>query len=312
MEHAEVQTWLELAALQPNGLIAVDSRRSDSDEVRERASDGDASLHAVLEHLSACAACRAERDAWLLTVEALLRTPPEPPQGLRDLPSDALRDRTLAFVRAVGVPRGIAVPGPTPGATSSIASATPHAESGPNAPLRRFTRPWLFRDRQGGRPLLTRRLVTVAAAAAMVVLLLGAGAVTRDALHQSDVARAQTQDIARVTAALDAILRDPQRQVVSLARPDGTPGGTAVWSARSGQLVVLSAGLSSPQGGSYHCWVEWAGTRSAGWTMQYADGIAYWTGSTADWGPILPGSTVGVSLVSASDRTSQTVLTGTN
>src|SRR4051794_13598871 len=96
MDHAEALELIESAAAEPKGLdrlMAGDTR------------DG----AALAGHLAACDSCSAElvrvRHAAAI-VRDLVRTQPEP----------ALRERTLAFVRAVGRPRPL---GAAAGASSA-------------------------------------------------------------------------------------------------------------------------------------------------------------------------------------------------
>ncbi|HYC07173.1 MAG TPA: hypothetical protein VEG29_04550, partial [Candidatus Binatia bacterium] len=111
MDHADVREILEVAAAEPGGI--------------DRLMAGDtADARAVAGHLAGCLDCTAELDSLRRTA-AILRdvVPAEAPV---DLPPE-LRERTLAYVRELGVPR------PTV-AASAAASAASAAASAPSAP----------------------------------------------------------------------------------------------------------------------------------------------------------------------------------
>jgi hypothetical protein len=85
-EHADVRAALELAAVEPGGLDRL-----------EAGDTPDAAI--VVGHLAGCATCLEEL-ARLRRAETLLRP------AIAGAPDPALRARTLAFVREVGVRRG--------------------------------------------------------------------------------------------------------------------------------------------------------------------------------------------------------------
>ncbi|MDP2349737.1 MAG: hypothetical protein Q8M74_01100, partial [Chloroflexota bacterium] len=82
MDHADALERIEIAAVEPDGL--------------ERLMAGDApDAAAVAGHLAGCPSCTREL-ARIRDTAALARA------AVQSLPDPALRDRTLAFVRAVG------------------------------------------------------------------------------------------------------------------------------------------------------------------------------------------------------------------
>src|SRR5688500_17859121 len=94
MEHVEALELLELAAVEPGGF--------------ERLMAGDTSEAAALAgHVAGCPDCTAE-------MERLRRAAIVIRDALRTVPPADLRDRTLAYVAAVGRPRGGSTPSPPP------------------------------------------------------------------------------------------------------------------------------------------------------------------------------------------------------
>ncbi len=94
MEHAEARELLEIAALEPDGF--------------DRLAAGDTAEAAALAgHVAGCSECAAELER-LRRASAVIR------EAVRTAPSADLRDRTLAYVAAVGRPRGGEVPAVQP------------------------------------------------------------------------------------------------------------------------------------------------------------------------------------------------------
>ena len=94
MDHEDVLEQLELAAVEPGGL--------------DRLMAGDTAMAAaVVGHLAGCDGC-AEEFRRLTRAEPLLR------DLVRTTPPEDLRERTLAFVRDHGRPRGSTEPTPMP------------------------------------------------------------------------------------------------------------------------------------------------------------------------------------------------------
>jgi len=241
-EHRDAREALELAAVEPGGL--------------DRLEAGDtAEAAVVVAHLAGCPACLEEM-ARLRRVDALLRP------ILFSAPDPALRERTLAFVRATGVPRG---------ASRVPASRVP-------AVRRRAPFGW-----------------AAALAAALVVGLLGGALIVRVAAPDGNADPAVAFDqVTRETTAL--IASGDSREVVLTGDPG--MGGTLILSPSAGRMVVSATGLGTPPRGSeYRCWVEVNGTRIALGAMWWAGDVAWWAGDVAIPAVIPPGVVYGVSLV---------------
>ena len=264
--HAGTLERLEDAALERGGIMRLIS--SDAD---------------VAAHLETCAACAAERDAWLRVGDALsdaLASGRERAIASDALPVDLSR-RTLDMVAAQGTLRRPPQVGPAVRAHPGSAPAT------------------VSRFRGRGR-----RMWLLATAAAIAVLL--GGTVVVDLTHQRDQvaqqrdqARQEARQLADLTSTLDALLQEPGHRLEALAATGTTaPEGTVVWGAQSGRLAVVTADLPQPPAGSeYRCWVERGGTRTAVGAMEFGAGLAYWAGWVGPASGIGPGSVFGVSLV---------------
>jgi hypothetical protein len=255
-EHRDAREALELAAVEPGGL--------------DRLEAGDtAEAAAVVAHLAGCPACLEEM-ARLRRADALLRP------ILASAPDPALRERTLAFVRAAGVPRG---------AAGEPASRVPRGAAGEPAPR---------------APAARRRVRfgwAAALAAALVVGLLGGALVVRVAAPDGNADPAVALDqVTRETTAL--IASGDSREVVLTGDPGKS--GTLILSPTAGRMVVSATGLATPPSGSeYRCWVEVNGTRVALGAMWWAGNVAWWAGDVAIPAVIPPGVVYGVSLVEA-------------
>lgn len=274
IEHGDVRETLELAAAEPGGL--------------DRLEAGDAPEAAlVVGHLAGCPGCLEEL-ARLRRAESILRP------IIRELPDPALRERTLAFVREVGVPRGEGAasrPGAAPAVAASAAApalGTP-AVAAPARPRPRVTTPaWLG-----------------ALAAVLVVgfvggsLLAGGGAV--GPADPATALAAVTQETAAVLAAGDA------RQIALVG--DGEASGVLALSPSADRVVVAAAGLPAPAPGEeYRCWVEVGGARTVLGTMWWAGDVAWWAGDVALPAVLPPGVRYGVSRVSEGSSSPGTVV----
>ena len=255
-EHRDAREALELAAVEPGGL--------------DRLEAGDtAEAAVVVAHLAGCPACLEEM-ARLRRADALLRP------ILASAPDPALRERTLAFVRAAGVPRGAA--GVPRGASDVPGGASREPASRVPAVRRRAPLGW-----------------AAALAAALVVGLLGGVTLARVAAPDGNADPAVAFDqVTRETTAL--IASGDSREMVLTGDP-GT-GGTLILSPSAGRMVVSATGLGAPPRGSeYRCWVEVNGTRVALGAMWWAGDVAWWAGDVAIPTVIPPGVVYGVSLV---------------
>jgi hypothetical protein len=292
-EHRDARELLELAAVEPAGL--------------DRLEAGDtAEAAAVVGHLAGCPACLEEL-ARLRRAEALLRP------ILADAPDPALRERTLAYVRAVGVPRDAAAGGPAAGSADEAPAedraapedgAVPEdgAALGPApAPLHRRTR--------RRSPIGTGAWAASLAAVLVIGLVAGGLLVGRQVPAGNADAAVALDAVARETAALVAA---GDARGVALVDATGTPLGTLVLSPTAGRIVVSAAGLPAPPtGDEYRCWVEVDGARRALGSMWMAGDVAWWAGDVALPSTLPPGVVYGVSLVEAgSPGPGAVVLTG--
>ena len=276
MDHAEALESMEIAAAEPDGL--------------DRLMAGDTSeAAAVAGHLAGCEACAGEL-IRLRRVAATARA------VIAEAPDPALKERTLAYVRALGVDRQgrDEVPGDA-GVVPETAGTTPAALSA--APGRRLPFAWL---------------AGIAAALLLVgVVGYGLGAGFGQEAPHSDSPAAVLADAA--TAALD-LAAQPGTLAVQLAPTPAGGGATGrlAFNGGSGELVMVASGLPSPEAGAvYGCWVEAGGERRRIGTM-YAAGDELWAWSgAADGLDALPaGAVFGVSLVPGDGGAAVPVLTG--
>jgi anti-sigma-K factor RskA len=260
MEHDEVRDLLADAAIEPGGL--------------DRLMAGDTPTAALVAgHLAGCPECTDELERLRRSV-GIIRP------MVRATPPPELRERTLAYVAALGRPRGA-----TPAAELRPA-ASPIAPS----PIGSDRRPWRV-----------RRLPQLAALAAAIALTVTGTALVVNASHE-DQARRQTAEI----DALDDVARgmisvgaQPDVQRVALTSTDGSPTtGTLVFSPSSTELVVVAEKLTpAPAGHEYRCWVDVGGQRAPIGKMFFGGDLAYWVGKVSRVAGIGPGARFGVSLV---------------
>jgi hypothetical protein len=251
-DHRDVREALELAAVEPGGLDRLEA--ADTPEAA-----------AVVGHLAGCPACLEEM-ARLRRADALLRP------ILSSQPDPALRKRTLAFVRALGVPRDAA--GPLPSA--------PAAGRVPPAPAQRRGAP----------------LGWVAALAAVLVIGLLGGAFVAGARAPRGNADPATA-LAAVARETGALLEAGDARQIALLDGSGTAGGTLILSPSADRLLVTAADLPAPPAGvGYRCWVEIDGARIELGAMWWAGGVAWWSGDVDLPAELPPGIGYGVSLVS--------------
>jgi hypothetical protein len=249
MEHAEARERLEIAAVEPGGF--------------ERLAAGDTLDAAALAgHIAGCAACAAEMER-LRRASVVIR------EAVRTSPPPDLRDRTLAFVAAVGRPRGA---------------------------------PWIDVDRGRG----SRRAVpgvgawVASIAAAVVIAIVGTSLFlsrTGDSVIQAQAT--QIASLAKVATWSLRIDGESDAAYVDLEATSGTSGlaGTLAFSPRTKELVVLAEGLAQPPTGMrYRCWVEIDGSRVRIGQMFFGGDVAYWVGPVEgiEWAG--PGTRFGVSL----------------
>ena len=292
MDHVEVRELLEDAAIEPGGL--------------ERLMAGDTPTAALVAgHLTGCPDCADE-------LERLRRSVALIGPVVRDVPPPELRERTLAYVAALGRPRGAAAGGATT-APSPVALTSPmpvparevlaNHDATPSAPI--------------AFPRSSRLAPLLGLAAAVVLAVAGTAFVTtsaRDGELRLQAAEIEALgDVARSTLQLD---RQPDVRRVALAGSGG--GGDAVagqltFSPATTQLVVVADGLTPPPSGrEYRCWVERDGTRMPIGKMFFGGDVAYWVGPVAAVSGLGPGARFGVSLVDLGNPSApgEPVLTG--
>ena len=271
MEHAEARELLEIAAVEPDGF--------------DRLAAGDTPDAAALAgHIAGCDECAAELER-LRRAAAVIR------EAVRTAPPADLRDRTLAYVAAVGRPRG-AVPTSIEPARTDVRDARRAASGG--------------------------RLWVLAAAAAVVLAIVGTSifvAQSRDSLIATQ--SRQIDALAKVATWSLRIDGEPDAKYVEL-EGTGTAGagvnGTLAFSPSSKELVVLAQGLPQPAAGmQYRCWVEIDGGRRRIGQMFFGGDVAYWVGPVQEITGVGPGTRFGVSLVPAEGDSVSTdpVLEGT-
>jgi Anti-sigma-K factor rskA len=261
MDHDSVREALELAAVEPGGL--------------DRLMAGDTpTAMAVAGHLAGCPSCTLELDR-IRRVSEVVR------DVVGSTPSPELRDRTLAHVRAHGIPRGPAVAQP-PISQIPVASTAPAASTGGR---RRGALGW------------------VAAVAAAVVLSVVATSIIIDSRFDQRLAAQDRaiEDLASVTTATLHVTSEPDVARVGLDSPAGdATSGTLLYSPSTTELVVVANGLTEPADGmEYHCWVLVDGKRQGIGKMFFGGGLAYWVGPSPAVAALAGGETFGVSLVDA-------------
>jgi len=251
MDHDDVLEEIELAAVEPGGLA--------------RLMAGDTPVAAaVVGHLAGCERCAEE-------LRRMSRAAPLLRDVVRTTPPADLRDRTLAYVREYGRPRGDEA-----GVAAAHAAA---ATSGAVIPRRRRFRAWL------------------AAAAAVIVLIVGSAWFIAGRAEVDRYGNAVNALEAVNEATLD-ISADPESRRVVLASTDGgSTTGTLLFSPETSKLVVVASDLALPPNGKeYRCWVVVDGHRKNVGKMFFADELAYWVGDTPEVSAIPDGTQFGVSL----------------
>jgi len=245
--HDEVRELLELAAVEPGGLDRLEAGDTPSAII-------------VVGHLAGCPDCLEEM-ARLRRADTLLRP------ILVSEPDPALRERTLALVRAVGVARDArpddgGMPALPVTGTGSPPPVEPVAIGARGAPQRRSV----------GIPAWAGTL-----AAALVIglvggaLLVGSGRPSGD----GDVATA-FGEVAGETATL---LAADDAQELALLDATGKPAGSLVFSRSAGRMLVTATGLAEPAPGTeYRCWVAVGQARASIETMRWSGSVAWWTG----------------------------------
>jgi hypothetical protein len=273
-EHALAREALEVAAVEPRGLDRLEA--GDTPEAA-----------AVVGHLAGCPSCLDELGR-LRRTELLLRP------IVAELPDPALRERTLAFVREVGVRREA----PSPSTLGAVPAAGPTS-----VPARA---PAASGRRRAAVPAWLASL-----AAALVVGLVGGSLLAGQGGPEGNTdpavaLAAASREAAAMSAAGDVV-------EVPLADASGATLGTALLAPAADRVLVLATGLDpAPAGYEYRCWVEVGGSRTAIGTMWPAGDVSWWAGAVDLPAELPPGAVYGVSLVEAgADGPGSVVLSGT-
>ena len=297
MDHSDVRELLEDAAIEPGGL--------------DRLMAGDTPTASIVAgHLAGCPDC-AEELARLHRSVGLIRP------TVRAVPPPELRERTLAYVAALGRPRGQAVEAAVgPAAISRAGSAeapTAAAAAGRPAPL--VLAPSSAATGPAARRQIGRLGWFAGLAAALIVAVTGT-ALLVNASYQSTSTALSAEiealgEVARWTLRVDA---QPDVRRVELASATGaTTSGSLVYSPTSKELVVVADHLAAaPAGHEYRCWVEVDGHRTSIGKMFFGGDLAYWVGDVQAVAGLPAGARFGVSLIAlgSSAEPGEPVLTG--
>jgi hypothetical protein len=273
MQHADVRERLELAALEPGGL--------------DRLTAGDAPDAAMLAgHLAGCPSCLDELDR-LRRSTAILR------DVIGGEPPADLRERTLAYVRELGVPRGAS---PASVAGSGSAAATLPVGGGPSSAGSHAVgggTPTAVRGRELRRPAAW--IASIAAAVILSVVATTALVGPRDGEEVEALAKVASWNVGIATSV------DGRR--IPLHAAAGSPAASArgelSFAPSTGALVVVVRDLVAPAADrEYRCWLQAPdGSRTRVGRMDFAGGIAYWVGNVPALGSAAPGTTFGIWLV---------------
>lgn len=273
MDHDEVREVLEDAAIEPDGL--------------ERLMAGDtpnASL--VAGHLAGCPDCAEELERLRRSV-GLIRP------AVRAVPPPELRERTLAYVAALGRPRGVA----TAGTGIALVDPAPVPTIAPAAAAISTIPDRVRVDRGRGRI----RLGSLAGLAAALIVAISGTALLVNASHDSttrtlSAAIDALADVTHWTLRVDA---QPDVRRIQLASATGlAASGNLLFSPTSTDLVVVADGLTPAAAGQeYRCWVEVDGKLTRIGRMFFGGHLAYWVGKVPGVSGLAANARFGVSLV---------------
>jgi hypothetical protein len=287
MEHDEAIAQMESAAAEPGGL--------------DRLMAGDtADARALAAHLAGCPSC-ADELGQIRTSAGIIR------RSIRDLPAADLRERTLAYVRAVGRPRAFEA-GSSPafaavggGAGMAVGSATPASSR-----LRRWRIP-------GSRWAAGLAATAVLASAVASAVTLSVTAPDRSRLAAQDATIGALAEVTTWTFRIDG--KDDSQYVELASGTVGPAAGSLIFSPSTRELVVIASDLPQPPDGQeYRCWIEKApGSRERVGKMFFGGGLAYWVGVVDAVQGAGPGARFGVSLAPVDSKTGggDPVITGT-
>ena len=279
MEHSEARELLELAAVEPDGF--------------DRLAAGDTpEASALAGHLAGCPECSAELER-LRRASAVIR------EAVRTAAPPELRERTLAFVAAVGRDRsGPGLAAATAGVAGAIPVAVPVDES-PSAPGSAAPPLDLGADRERTSSGVGRLGMWAASIAAGIAIAVVATQLLVVAPKEQQIAeqRQQVNSLAKAAAWSLAIGGSADAERVALASTTGDDAtGTLLYSPDSSQLVVIAQGLEQPPAGmEYRCWMESGGVRTRIGKMFFAGDVADWVGEVPDIDALGEDATFGVS-----------------
>lgn len=286
MDHNEVRDLLEDAAIEPDGL--------------DRLMAGDTPAASIVAgHLAGCPDCAEELER-LRGAVALIRP------SVRAVPPPELRERTLAYVAAVGRPRGAsagpeAAPAPlptdphVPELAASLPAPIPLAAARPASDVAAIgALSARSRDRRN-------RLGWLAAMAAALIVAVSGTALLVNANSESRVGVLSAEidalgDVTRGTLRVDS--RPDVRRVQLASTTGAATSASLVYSPSSTELVIVADELAPPSAGKeYRCWVEVDGTQRPIGKMFFGGKLAYWVGKVSQVAGVEPSARFGVSLV---------------
>jgi hypothetical protein len=282
MDHAEALERLDAAFTGPGKLRSIETDRSDEGAALRR-------------HIAGCAACLAEVRALQLTALALSAATPDTMRA----PVPA-RARVLATVAADGVSRGLEAQGEPVAAAPMLTLATGTGSSTDRQAPVDASAPQPLRPARRNRVHVPRPLRVGLALAAAVVLFVG-GALAAGPLGITPTPQG-ARDLVAIVAASDLILQQSDHVQVALYRPDGQPGGAALFDPATRQIVVTSETLGPAGNPRYSCYLLRDGNRTWLGPMFQWSGTTYWAGTVkavSDLGR--PGDVIEVRLQGSTD-----------
>ena len=270
MEHSEVRELLEDAAIEPGGL--------------ERLMAGDTPTASIVAgHLAGCAECTEELERLRRSVGLIRPT-------IAMVPPPELKERTMAYVAALGRPRGSAAD------SADLPVVTP----APAPPVLAASVADLA-ERSSGRAGRTSRLGWFAGLAAALVVAVTGTALLVNASHET-TGRARSAEIdalSKVTRWTLRVNAQPDVHRIRLAGATGTTArGSLIFSPTSTELVIVADELTPPATGhEYRCWIEVDGHRTSIGRMFFGGDLAYWVGEVPRVQGVTGAARFGLSLV---------------